>query len=98
MPMVFTEHGVAMVANLLRSERAIMMSVEIVRAFVRTREMLASSEKFDKELRELRDFVLRHAQKSDQEFRKVWQAIEKLGSAADNEGRGSGVRRIGFEL
>ena len=93
LPMVFTEHGVVMAANLLRSERAVVISIEVVRAFIQMRKVLASSEKFDKELRELKNFVLKHAQKSDQEFRKVWQAIEKLsGSPSGNE------RRIGFEL
>jgi hypothetical protein len=45
-PHAFTEHGVAMLANLLRSKRAIQVSVMIVRAFIRLREMIA----FNKEL------------------------------------------------
>lgn len=93
LPFAFTEHGVVMAANLLKSERAITISVEIVRTFIQMRKMLASSEKFDKELLELKSFVLRHAQKSNQEFRKVWHAIEKLSNPpSQNE------RRIGFEL
>jgi hypothetical protein len=41
-PWAFTEHGVTMLASLLRSDRAIRMSIAIVRAFVRMRELLAS--------------------------------------------------------
>jgi hypothetical protein len=102
LPYVFTEHGVVMLANVLRSKHAVRMSIEVVRTFIQMRKMLISSEKFGKELGELKDFVLRYAQKSDQEFRRVWQAIEKLGSASggieggkNSEGR---ERRIGFEL
>lgn len=93
LPLVFTEHGVVMLANILRSKHAVKMSIEVVRAFIQMRKILASSEKFDKELYELKSFVLRHAQKSDQEFRKVWQAIEKLSDPPSGAGR-----KLGFEL
>ena len=93
LPHAFTEHGVVMLANILRSKHAVEMSIEVVRAFIQMRKMLTSGEKFDQELRDLRDFVLKRAQKSDQEFRKVWQAIEKL-SAPPNQDE----RRIGFDL
>jgi hypothetical protein len=39
-PYVFTEHGIAMLSSVLRSKRAIQMSIQIVRAFIRMREML----------------------------------------------------------
>ena len=41
-PYAFTEHGAVMAANILRSERAVQMSVFVVRAFVRMRQMLAA--------------------------------------------------------
>lgn len=41
-PLAFTEHGVAMLSAVLTSERAVQMSIVIVRAFVRIRELLAS--------------------------------------------------------
>jgi len=43
LPCVFTEHGAIMAAMLLNSERAIQMSVYVVRAFARFRKMLAST-------------------------------------------------------
>jgi phage regulator Rha-like protein len=39
-PYVFTEHGIAMLSSVLRSQRAIQMNIQIVRAFIRMREML----------------------------------------------------------
>lgn len=43
MPSVFTEHGVAMLSGVLRSERAIQMSIAIIRTFVRVRELMAAN-------------------------------------------------------
>ncbi len=39
-PLVFTEHGIAMLSSVLRSKRAVQMNIMIVRAFIRLREML----------------------------------------------------------
>ncbi len=43
LPLVFTEHGVAMLSSVLKSERAVEMNIFIVRAFVKLREMLATN-------------------------------------------------------
>jgi len=44
LPWAFTEHGAIMAANLLRSERAIQMSVFVVRAFIRMRNLLTDTD------------------------------------------------------
>jgi len=44
LPYVFTEHGVAMLSAILKSQRAVQMSILIVRAFVKIRELLASNQ------------------------------------------------------
>jgi hypothetical protein len=41
-PYAFTEHGVAMLSTMLRSDRAITMSIAVIRAFVRLRELMAA--------------------------------------------------------
>jgi hypothetical protein len=41
-PLVFTEHGIAMLSSVLRSKRAVQMNIQIIRAFIRMREMLIS--------------------------------------------------------
>ena len=53
LPYVFTEHGAVMAANVLNSERAVAMSVYAVRAFVKLREVLASTEDLAKKLDDL---------------------------------------------
>ena len=92
-PYVFTEYGAVMAANVLRSERATLVSIEVVRTFIRLRQALAKQNELVKEVTELKSFVLRHSQKSDQEFRKVWKAIEKLSMPPPAE-----QRKIGFDL
>jgi len=92
LPRVFTEHGAYAAAFMLRSERAKTMSIEVVRAFVQMRRLLVSNEQFLRGLNELKSFVLKHSQKTDQEFRKVWRAIEKLSEPVKPQ------ERIGFKL
>jgi len=50
MPYAFTEHGAVMAANILRSERAVQMSVFVVRAFVKMRAMLATQKDLARKL------------------------------------------------
>ena len=52
-PWAFTEHGALMAANVLRSERAVQMSVFVVRAFVRLREHVAANTAVLKRLAEI---------------------------------------------
>lgn len=53
LPHVFTEHGAIMAANLLNSDRAVQMSVFVVRAFVRMRALLSDNRKLSEELKKL---------------------------------------------
>ena len=71
LPLVFTEHGAIMAANVLNSERAVRASVEVVRAFVRLRQMLASNADLARKLEELE-------KKYDRQFRVVFDAIRQL--------------------
>jgi len=67
-----------MLANVLRSKYAIEMSIKVVRDFVSMRHMLTFNDKFSNELAELKSFMLKHSHKTAREFRRVWQAIERL--------------------
>jgi len=70
-PFAFTEHGAIMAANVLNSRRAVTMSVNVVRAFVRLRQMLASHKELARRLEELE---LRY----DAQFKVVFDAIREL--------------------
>ena len=71
LPYVFTEHGALMLANVLNSERAAQTSVQVVRAFVRLRQMLASNAELARKLEALE-------KKYDRQFKVVFDAIRRL--------------------
>lgn len=70
-PYAFTEQGVAMLSSVLRSPRAVMVNVEIMRAFVRLRQMLASNADLARKLATLE-------RKYDAQFKIVFDAIREL--------------------
>jgi phage regulator Rha-like protein len=70
-PLAFTEHGAIMAANVLNSKTAVQAGVQVVRAFVRLREMLTSNAELARKLNDLE-------QKYDRQFRVVFDAIRKL--------------------
>jgi hypothetical protein len=71
LPLVFTEHGAIMAANVLNSKRAVQASVEVVRAFIRLRQMLASNAELARKLSELE-------RKYNAQFKVVFDAIRQL--------------------
>ncbi|MBZ5555515.1 MAG: ORF6N domain-containing protein [Acidobacteriia bacterium] len=83
-PFAFTEQGVAMLSSVLRSQRAVRVNVEIMRAFVRLRQMLASNADLARKLEALE-------KKCDAQFKVVFDAIRQL-MAPPSPKR----RRIGF--
>lgn len=85
-PYAFTEQGVAMLSGVLRSSRAVQVNVEIMRAFVRLRSIVAAHADL---ARRLDDMERRY----DAQFRTVFDAIRKLMSPADPP-----RKRIGFHV
>jgi len=87
-PYAFTEQGVAMLSSVLRSKRAIRVNIEIMRAFVRLRRILASHADLACKLDALE-------KKYDAQFRVVFDAIRQLMEAPEPEPE-TPKRRIGF--
>lgn len=73
-PFAFTEHGAIMAANVLKSERAVRMSVYVVRAFVRLRETFATHKELAQKFAELERKVGRH----DGDIQMIVKAIRRL--------------------
>ncbi|MEO6995594.1 MAG: ORF6N domain-containing protein, partial [Lacunisphaera sp.] len=89
LPRVFTEQGIAMLASVLRSQRAVAMSVAIVRAFVQLREMLAGQRQLAGKLAELEQRLEGHDEAIGNLFEAIRQLIEP--SAPEH------TRKIGFD-
>jgi hypothetical protein len=83
-PYAFTEQGVAMLSSVLRSKRAVQVNIEIMRAFVRLRRILASNADLARKLDALE-------RKYDAQFRIVFDAIRQLMAPSEPK-----KRPIGF--
>jgi phage regulator Rha-like protein len=88
-PYAFTEHGAIMAATVLNSERAVEMSVFVVRAFVRLREMLATNRLLAGKIDELENRLDTH----DSTIQDLLEAIKELMTPQDPP-----RKRIGFQL
>ena len=84
-PYAFTEQGVAMLSSVLRSKVAITVNIEIMRAFVKLRQMLTSNAELSRRLDELES-------KYDKQFRVVFDAIRHLMSTAVKDRKEIGFR------
>jgi hypothetical protein len=73
-PYVFTEHGTVMLANVLRSPVAIRASIQVVRAFVHLRKMLASNDDLARKIEALERKVGKH----DTDLQAVLNALHRL--------------------
>jgi len=74
LPYAFTEQGVAMLATVLNSERAIQVNIAIIRVFVKFREILSTHKELAHKLAELERKIERH----DEEIKVVFDAIRQL--------------------
>ncbi len=83
-PYAFTEQGVAMLSSVLNSDRAIKVNIEIMRTFVKLREMIASHKELAKRLKELE-------KKYDAQFKVVFDVLQSLVEPTSRP-----KRRIGF--
>jgi hypothetical protein len=89
LPYAFTEHGAIMAANVLNSPQAVRMSVFVVRAFVKLREMLSTHKELAHKLTELE----RKLQNHDESIRSLVVAIRQLMRPVEPE---TPKKRIGF--
>jgi len=91
LPYVFTEQGVAMLSGVLKSKRAIEVNVQIIRTFVKLREMIISNKELRIKLEEMEN-------KYDKRFRAVFETLGKL---LENNTEQHGTEKkvaIGFKL
>lgn len=85
LPYAFSEQGIAMLSGVLNSPRAVAVNIEIMRAFVRLRNLISSHEKLAEKLGELE-------RRYDHQFKIVFDAIREIMSPVQPPKR----RRIGF--
>jgi hypothetical protein len=90
LPHVFTEHGAIMAATVLNSQEAIRMSIFVVRAFVKMREVLIGRSELERHLLQIENILLAH----DESIRDLYDEIRPLLLPPPETQR----KRIGFEV
>jgi hypothetical protein len=86
-PLVFTEHGAIMAATVLNSPRAVEMSVYVVRAFVKLRELLASNVELAEKLEALEKSVATLDATTRKQFEEVYRTIRGLMASPTTKSR-----------
>jgi len=77
LPKVFTEHGIMMVANVLTSERAINVSIQIIEVFIKMREMLTDNLSLKLDIEEIKKKLSNHSKNIELVFNYLDELIEK---------------------
>ena len=90
LPYAFTEHGVAMLSSVLRSQKAIEMNIAIVRAFIALRQ-------FALNFKELAEKIAELESKYDGQFDDVYEALQLLLSERKNKIEQAERKRIGYK-
>jgi len=78
MPYVFTEQGVAMLASVLHSPRAISVNIDIMRAFVKLRHFVLSQNETSGQVAELRKLLMLYIEKNDRRVHEIVVALNNL--------------------
>jgi phage regulator Rha-like protein len=86
LPFAFTEQGVAMLSSVLKSDRAIHVNIQIMRAFTQLRQMLSTHKDLKRKIESME-------KKYDQQFQVVFEAIKQLLSEEDKP-----KKKIGFTV
>ena len=78
LPYAFTEHGVTMLASVLRSERAVKMNIAIVRAFIALRQLVLQHNNLAEQLSQLKNELYQRLGEHDTQLNAIYDAIENL--------------------
>jgi phage regulator Rha-like protein len=93
LPYAFTEHGVSMLASVLRSEKAVQMSIAVVRAFIALKQYAIRQDGMSQQLQEIRDRLGEH----DVQLNSIYEAIENLLDEKVGQRNWEDRERIGFK-
>jgi hypothetical protein len=92
LPYAFTEHGVAMLSSVLRSERAVALNIEIIRAFVAMRTEAVETQELARRLAELEKLTATKFGAHDRRLAEIFAALKALTSAVPKRKHPVGFR------
>jgi hypothetical protein len=91
-PYVFTEQGVAMLSGVLRSDRAVAVNIEIMRAFVELRRVAGSFDELQKRLDQMELDIGARLSEHDEQLRQIFEALRQLIAPPERAKRPVGFR------
>ena len=93
LPFAFTEHGVAMISGVLKSEKAVKMNISIIRMFIEMKRVLIKNASIKGQLQEMRERIGEH----DVQLNKIYDTIEHLLDLTINRVKWNERNIIGFK-
>jgi hypothetical protein len=91
-PLVFTEQGIAMLSGVLRSDRAITVNIEIMRAFVELRRAAGAFQELQKQLDQIELDIGARLSEHDEQLRQIFEALRHLIAPPSSADRPVGFR------
>jgi phage regulator Rha-like protein len=92
-PFAFTEHGVAMISGVLKSEKAVKMNISIIRLFIEMKRVLIKNASIKGQLQEMRERIGEH----DIQLNKIYDTIEHLLDLSIAKVKWEERNKIGFK-
>lgn len=93
-PYAFTEHGITMLASILKSEKAVKMSIVVVRAFIKLTKAVLQYDEITKQLQVLKEHLGEH----DVQLNQIYNAIENLLDEKVEKKSWEQRKRIGYKV
>lgn len=96
-PYAFTEHGVVMLSSVLNSSRAVAVNIQVVRVFVRLRQMVGATTELARRLDKLEAEVTGNKAENSKHFKMVFEAIRQLMAEQEDHAADEARGPIGFK-
>ena len=78
MPYAFTEHGVAMLSSILKSDRAIEINIQIMRAFIALRQLAVENQELANRIAQIEHYLIAHTKENKADFKQVYELLGLL--------------------
>ena len=97
LPYAFTEQGVAMLSSVLRSEKAVLVNIAIMRAFVEIRKVMTQQHHLTKEFKDLRKELEIRLGEQDTQIIDIYQALEELIDEKEERKEWENRKKLGYK-
>jgi len=97
LPFAFTEHGVTMLASVLRSEKAVKVSIAVVRAFISLKQYISDRKNISKQIASIKDELSERIDEQDTQIMEIYKVLDKLIETNEKQ-KPVEINPIGFQI